>query len=208
MRTKPPTTWVVKLGGSLCKGPFLRDWLDALAIHGGGKVVVVPGGGQFADRVRAAQRRWRFDDATGHRMAMLGMAQYGLMLTGLRPDLFPTTDAAGIRDTLTLGRAAVWIPTELDAVDVPRNWSVTSDSLAAWLASRLQANHLALVKSVKLNELKFGAVELARRGVIDEALPALLARADYSCQLFAAQDYASLAAALGGDRDRGTTLTP
>ena len=71
--------WVVKLGGSLCEqapetSP-LRDWLDLLVCEGAGRVVIVPGGGKFADAVRGAQAQWCFDDLTAHNMALLAMSQ-------------------------------------------------------------------------------------------------------------------------------------
>lgn len=194
MKSSP--MWVVKLGGSLSGGQFLHGWLDALATHGAGRVVVVPGGGPFADQVRAAQQRWRFDDTVAHRMAMLSMAQYGLMLTGLQSGLTPATDEAEITHVLSDGRVPVWVPSFAQVLDVPRNWSVTSDSLAARLASRLGARYLILVKSVTFATDKLAASELAGRGVIDEALPGLLADADYVCRMFAAQDHAAMKAAL------------
>ena len=73
---------VVKLGGSLAFSDALRPWLDALsqcARH----VVVVPGGGPFADAVRAAQPRMGFDDRAAHHMALSAMEQYGRALVGL-----------------------------------------------------------------------------------------------------------------------------
>jgi aspartokinase-like uncharacterized kinase len=87
-----------------------------------------------------------------------------------------------------------------------RRWSVTSDSLAAWLAGRLGASQLLLVKSLKLTAAKTGAGELARRGVIDETLPELLARALYSCRIVAAPDHREFAAAIDGDRGIGTLV--
>ena len=44
--------WVVKIGGSLSHDPMLRKWLVELCEVGGGRVVIVPGGGDFADKVR------------------------------------------------------------------------------------------------------------------------------------------------------------
>ena len=44
--------WVVKIGGSLSHDPALREWLTQLWEVGGGRVVIVPGGGDFADTVR------------------------------------------------------------------------------------------------------------------------------------------------------------
>jgi aspartokinase-like uncharacterized kinase len=44
--------WVVKLGGSLLGSPELPRWLDTLVKISDGKVLIVPGGGMFADAVR------------------------------------------------------------------------------------------------------------------------------------------------------------
>ena len=73
---------VVKLGGSHAFAPHLRAWLDAIA-QCAGRIVVVPGGGPFADAVRDAQPRMGFDDAAAHRMALLAMEQYGCALASL-----------------------------------------------------------------------------------------------------------------------------
>ncbi|MCG8046554.1 MAG: hypothetical protein N0C89_17320 [Candidatus Thiodiazotropha endolucinida] len=73
--------WVVKLGGSLFNSADLRDWLAVLAKAG--SLVIVPGGGPFADQVRLAQRLWQIDDSSAHLMALLAMEQFGRMLCGL-----------------------------------------------------------------------------------------------------------------------------
>ncbi len=79
---------IVKLGGSLARSERLTAWLDSLA-EAAGEVVVVPGGGPFAERVREMQQRWRFDDPTAHHLALLAMEQFGRMLAVLRPGLAP-----------------------------------------------------------------------------------------------------------------------
>jgi aspartokinase-like uncharacterized kinase len=203
---KPQSTWVIKLGGSLFNAQHLRGWLHALATHADGGIVVVPGGGPFADQVRTAQQRWRFDHATAHRMAMLGMAQYGLMLTGLQPRLAPASSAADVLDAHEQGRVAVWIPTACEPLDLPRDWSVTSDSVAAWLAGRLQASELVLIKALRFSTAKIEAGELARRGIIDEALPGLLTRACYCCRIISGEDSALLAAMLHDNKHVVGTL--
>jgi dihydroneopterin aldolase len=50
---------VVKLGGSNAAAPELALWLNAIA-DAVCPVVIVPGGGPFADHIREAQRRWSF----------------------------------------------------------------------------------------------------------------------------------------------------
>src|SRR4051812_7801139 len=70
---------VLKLGGSLASSGGLTACLAALG-RLRGEIVVVPGGGVFADAVRAAQPRFGFSDRAAHRMAILAMEQYAVML--------------------------------------------------------------------------------------------------------------------------------
>ena len=92
--------WVVKIGGSLSHDPSLRLWLTELREVGGGRVVIVPGGGDFADRVRQYQSEWQFDDLAAHNMCLLAMTQYGLMMQGVLPDLVIASSEAKVRRAL------------------------------------------------------------------------------------------------------------
>nr|WP_152485996.1 hypothetical protein [Methylohalobius crimeensis] len=111
-------------------------------------MVIVPGGGRFADQVRLAQKHWEFDDRIAHHMALLAMHQYGLVFQGLEPCL-KSARTGQIDGLLRQGEAVVWLPelSELDRAEVPSDWTVTSDTLAAWLAGKLHAERLILVKS-------------------------------------------------------------
>ena len=164
-----PTT-IIKLGGSHAFSPTLRNWLDVIA-RGAGQAVLVPGGGPFADAVRAAQPRMNFDDRAAHRMALLAMEQYGHALASLDDRLVPAADEDAICRALAVRRVPVWMPYRMasEAPDIAESWDVTSDSLAAWLAVRLGASRLVLIKQVIVD----GAPDLAalsRSGVIDPAL--------------------------------------
>ena len=70
---------IVKFGGSLAQTPHCAAWLEVLAAWRG-PLIVVPGGGPFADAVRAAQAAMGFDDAVAHRMALLAMEQFAVAL--------------------------------------------------------------------------------------------------------------------------------
>jgi aspartokinase-like uncharacterized kinase len=162
---------VVKLGGSLAEGGGLARWLDVVARHGGRRCVVVAGGGAFADAVRAAQIRHRFSDGAGHRMALLAMEQLALMLADLAPSLTPAATEAAIAAARAAGRIPVWLPSRMVLADptIAESWDVTSDSLAAWLAHRLAARRLVLVKSAP--PPPGGPVEWAAAGYVDAAFP-------------------------------------
>lgn len=165
--------WIVKLGGSLAHDGLLPDWLDMLARCGGGRIVIVPGGGPFSDAVREAQETWGFDDLTAHRMALLAMEQYGLMLAGLCPALVPARSQEEIYDTLRNAGVVVWLPAAMAGADgaIAPSWNVTSDSLSAWLARRMSAERLVLIKSCSLPQQELDADELSRLGIVDPAFP-------------------------------------
>jgi aspartokinase-like uncharacterized kinase len=173
---------VVKFGGSHAGSDNLAGWLRALATCGG-QVVVVPGGGVFADTVRAAQSRIGFDDTTAHAMALLAMEQFGLALTSLEPRFRMAASIAAIRQVLRDGDVPVWAPTAmvLRAADIPASWDITSDSLAAWLAGRIKATHLLLVKHGAVAGTPVKAEQLAARGVVDPVFPWFLAACGAWC---------------------------
>jgi aspartokinase-like uncharacterized kinase len=179
--------WVVKLGGSLQSDPpLLRRWLELLGTLGRGRVVIVPGGGPFVDQVRASQAGWSFDDLCAHNMAILGMGQSALLMRSLYPSLQMAGRDADIRRALRAGKTALWMPLELlrEQPDELTSWDVTSDSLALWLAMRLNAEKLIIVKSCDVDETA-GIATLADNGVIDGRFAVLAGRAGCGIDLVA-----------------------
>ncbi|MGH8751291.1 MAG: aspartate kinase [Burkholderiales bacterium] len=162
--------WVLKLGGSLYASPHLPRWLEVIARYGAGRVVIVPGGGPFADGVRAAQQKWRFSDAAAHRMALLAMEQYAWMLIGMQPGLIAARTVAEIRNISSNKNIPVWLPSVMVAGNtaIAETWDVTSDSLAAWLATQLGATQLLLVKP-ELPAQSLSPEQLSTRGIVDQA---------------------------------------
>src|SRR5215470_17208654 len=138
---------VIKIGGSCAFSLDLRRWTEAVAACGG-RAVVVPGGGPFADAVREAQPKMGFDEAAAHHMAMLGMEQFGYALASFDGRLTVADSMAGLRRALADDKVAVWLPARMAmaAADIPASWQVTSDSLAVWLAGQLRAVRLLLLK--------------------------------------------------------------
>ena len=149
--------WVVKIGGSLHDSPELAR-VARRAGDFDSTVLLVPGGGPFADQVRVSQKRWGFDDRRAHSMALLAMRQYGLLLAalgGYRVTGRAEMPAAGV---------TVWLPGEaLPGAGLAANWDVSSDSVAAWLAREVGADWLVLVKPVPFNNSR------PPRGLVDAA---------------------------------------
>jgi aspartokinase-like uncharacterized kinase len=139
---------VVKVGGGLGRGAG-DDALRALC-HALGELgrrhplLVVPGGAGFADAVREHDRRFGLRATTAHRMAILGMDQFGLLLSDLIPGAARCTDLAA----RGAGRTTVLLPAGLPLDVLPASWEVTSDSIAAWVSGQVGAGRLVLVKDV------------------------------------------------------------
>lgn len=176
--------WVVKLGGSLARDASLPLWLEMLAESGAGQVIVVPGGGAFADAAREAQGWWQLDDLAGHNMAVLGMAQTALMMQALCPALALARDEAQMRETLQRGQPTLWLPLDLlrERPDELTHWDVTSDSLALWLARRLHAERLLLVKACPIDR-SLSPAQLAEAGVLDAGFTALAQEAAFPIEV-------------------------
>lgn len=160
---------VIKLGGSLSYSSQLQNCLDAVA-QLQRDVVIVPGGGAFADQVRMAQHNWQFDDDTAHSMALLAMQQMALLFKSLKTEFVIADSLAEIGEQLLKNAIVIWSPQrrELDRAGIPASWDITSDSLAAWLAGMLKADELMLVKSALIDS-HLSYRQLADHGVIDEA---------------------------------------
>jgi 5-(aminomethyl)-3-furanmethanol phosphate kinase len=190
---------IVKLGGSLAAAGTLRIWLDTVVAQGSGRCVIVPGGGDFAEGVRAAQQRLGFSDRTAHRMALLAMQQYALLLVELAPALRPCEDATQIKRALAAGGIALWLPSRMVEADpaIAESWTVTSDSLAAWLAHAIGAARLVLVKSAPAPGPPLSPERLAALGLVDRAFPAYAARAGIPVAYCGPGDAARLAEQIG-----------
>ena len=204
------TAWVVKLGGSLFTSGQLPRWLDVIADAGAGKVVIVPGGGPWADEVRRAQMREGFDDRTAHRKALRAMEQYARVLADMRPNLVPAMSVAAIHDILCSGQIAVWMPHAMVVAEaaIPENWEVTSDSLAAWLASRLAASGVLLVKSLQIDGPQPAIEEMMLRGWVDSAFAKFTSALRAPVLLVGQGDQKAVQEILRGDAStRGPTLT-
>ena len=199
---------VLKIGGSLVEGDDLRAWLRLAADHGDQSIVIVPGGGPFADQVRQAQPKLGFSDTAAHRMALLAMEQYAIAMAAIEPRLRMASSPIALERALIRKEAVVWLPSAmvLGRPDLPESWAVTSDSLACWLAAELGARRLVLVKSIEPPGNDRDADALARAGYVDVAFPGFLRRFRGEAAYIAAADHAAAAVALDKEQDFGIAI--
>jgi aspartokinase-like uncharacterized kinase len=141
---------VVKLGGGVLASVEAADAvLEALrAAAQSCRLLVVPGGGPFADVVRDIDRRFGLSDDAAHWMAVLAMDQHAHLITGRLADAEMVSEPREIAGAIDAHRIPVLAPWRwLRATDpLPHSWDVTSDSIAAWVAGCVGARRLVLVK--------------------------------------------------------------
>ena len=153
---------VVKVGGSLYDhprlGPGLRTYLDTLPEP----VLLVPGGGEFADAVRKLDALHQLGEESSHWLALHAMNLAGEFLRQLGVKT-PMIDALEI------------------CMQLPHSWDVTSDSIAAHVAISLNASRLILLKSVDI-PIGTSWAEAADRGWVDRHFPSIMANSQYGAR--------------------------
>jgi 5-(aminomethyl)-3-furanmethanol phosphate kinase len=198
-RTEP--ILVIKVGGSLVETGRAGDVLKLIA-SSQRRVIVVPGGGVFADKVRDLQKALQFDDAAAHRLAMLGMHQMSEVFRGLEAKLENAPGPDEISDAWAAGRVPLWVPLPLMDADatVPQSWDTTSDTLAARLTEivshAIGPAELVLLKSVDFSGKAF-AQTLSDEGVVDRAFPIAVARSGVTWRIIGPANMHEFASQLG-----------
>jgi dihydroneopterin aldolase len=166
---------VVKLGGSTANQAEMGVWIAALA-SSSLPIVIVPGGGPFADQVREAQKRMGFSDVAAHAMAILAMEQFAQIVLDRQERLVPARSLDEIEHAQQDGKVPVWLPSALavPAPGIPACWDITSDSLAAWIAGKLGAEALLLIKQTSAFTGDDDVESLTARGVVDAGFATML----------------------------------
>jgi aspartokinase-like uncharacterized kinase len=150
------TPLVIKVGGGLLgvPGAFKAVCTAIGALGRREPVVVLPGGGPFADAVRVLDGQLHLAPDTSHWMAMLAMDQYAHVLAGSIPGARLVESPGAIAGALASSGIAVLAPSRwLRAADVlPHSWEASSDSISAFVAGALDARRLVLVKPAEVGE--------------------------------------------------------
>ena len=141
---------VVKVGGGvLAHADHFKAALALISTVGREhRLLVVPGGGPFAEAVRDVDRRHGLSDDAAHWMAILAMDQYAYLIAERLIGGSIVTDILETRAALETDHVPVLTPSRwLREVDpLPHTWDVTGDSIAAWVAGCVGARRLVLIK--------------------------------------------------------------
>jgi aspartokinase-like uncharacterized kinase len=167
-----------KLGGSLLTLPDLgRRARAALQQRPRCRPLMVVGGGAAAELVREWDRLHGLGDDVAHRLAIRAMNCTAFLAAAVIDGARTVSSIDEIATAWDSGELPVLLPEPLLAAlespadHLPPSWDVTSDSIAAWLALRLGAVELVLLKSTDLPTGGIG--EAVRDCAVDRYFPTL-----------------------------------
>jgi len=191
---------VLKVGGSLAKDPTslqrLCQELSVLAETY--RILIVPGGGEFADTVRKIDKVYGLSNTAAHKMAILAMDQYGLFLLDITPNSI-VCNALDEEGNYVKEKMSIFLPSQhmFRGDPLEPSWDVTSDTIAAYIANQVDAKKLILVTDVdgifsedpkksQDSDLiqKVSAEELQdwnKRTSVDKSLPKTLLQSNRDC---------------------------
>jgi dihydroneopterin aldolase len=170
---------VLKVGGSLLSWPEWPGLLDGLVAGMGDRgLAIVVGGGAVVEGLRAIDAAAPQPPQVMHELAidaMHMMADLVSRVTGLPIRSVPQGEA----DACVID-VPVWLLDGMRSADLPAGWEVTSDSIAARVASEYGAD-LLLAKSVPPPEalLGKGLDTLAQSGWVDCFFPTAAKHLDH-----------------------------
>jgi 5-(aminomethyl)-3-furanmethanol phosphate kinase len=195
---------VLKIGGSLFDSA--TELLRSVAA-GRHDILIVSGGGIFADLVRDISYEEDVSDNAAHWMALLAMDQYGYFLSdGTGIPLADTIKGKGTRIAL-----AYEILRKDDAL--PHSWDVTSDTIAAWMAFKSGSRFVkatdvdGVFREGRLAEsISASALMAMGETCVDKALPGFLIEHGMDAFVVNGRCIPRVLAAVRGEKTTGTII--
>ncbi|HIP17664.1 MAG TPA: hypothetical protein EYG76_05165 [Methanothermococcus okinawensis] len=140
---------IVKIGGSLTY--FSESLLNELKSFSNpkNKIIIIPGGGKFANVVRELDTSVKMRDRTSHKLALLSMDMMGIYFSELS-DIETVNTLYDAKEILKKKNIVILLPSKivLSTDELPNSWEVTSDSVAAYITKLLKLNRLIIVTDV------------------------------------------------------------
>jgi len=186
--------WVVKVGGSL----FPENAIKLVESLVGKNVLIVCGGGSFADQVREYDDIIGFSETANHKSAIKCMDIIGILLADKIDHAKAVYSLEEAKNAISNSKLPILLPSLLlDFLDpLEHSWKVTSDSLSFYISHLLEtkliiatdvdgiytdqpsSSDAKLIRNISAKKLlSFGETS------IDEALPQLLLKYKSNCHI-------------------------
>jgi aspartokinase-like uncharacterized kinase len=112
------------------------------------KIIIIPGGGSFANFVRRLDEDIQIGDDLAHWFAIYSMNYNGIKLREKFPKLDTVEDLKTIQESKQI--FCIFLPYNFLRKDdiLPHSWDVTSDSIALYVANKLKIKKCFLIKDI------------------------------------------------------------
>ncbi len=172
---------VIKIGGSLLKAPRIDQIFDrwnrhhsttpSLAIVGGGDLVNAIREIDAISSLNTTEIHWLCVELLGHTFQLLKQRLDWPVIESSDELARWTKEPREFAQT-TLVRVDTFYNQQSTSGrdDLPENWDTTTDSIAAMLAKRVNAEELIILKSCDIPEFD-SLSDLASQGIVDHAFP-------------------------------------
>jgi len=113
------------------------------------KIIIIPGGGSYANFIRSLDKKLVLGDDLAHWMAIFSMDYNGKDLNRLFPGLECINDFKNIQSAKRI--FCIFLPYNYlkKKDELPHSWEVTSDSIAIYIANKLNLNECYLIKDIE-----------------------------------------------------------
>lgn len=171
---------VIKIGGSL-----IDNAEEILKILKNEEVLIIPGGGVFADAVREVYKNYNVGESEAHFMAIMAMNVFGICLEN-RGEISAREEPEGELPAILLPYRFI-----KDRDELPHTWDVTGDSIACYIGAELNAEEIILLKSVDgifrdgglIREIAASDLGLMEQSVVDGFLPEIINKYRMKCRI-------------------------
>ncbi len=135
--------WIVKVGGSLFPENSVK-LVEAISELTEKEVMVICGGGSFANQIRDYDLQMNFSATANHESAIMCMDIIGRLLVDKISDAEAVYDLNSAKSLAKENKIPILLPSRLMHYLDPleHSWSVTSDSISLYIAQLLQAKLL------------------------------------------------------------------
>ncbi|MFX1379565.1 MAG: hypothetical protein ACFFA4_10775 [Promethearchaeota archaeon] len=112
------------------------------------KIILIPGGGSFANFIRKIYSELKFTEEIAHWMGIISMNYNGLELNKKYPNLEVIENFDRLKEISKI--FCIFLPYEYikENDKLPHSWDVTSDSISLFITKELELNECFLIKDV------------------------------------------------------------
>ncbi|MEM4311795.1 MAG: hypothetical protein QXX95_05340 [Nitrososphaerales archaeon] len=215
---------VLKIGGSLLNYPKeLKALVNRLCnLSKEYELIAVTGGASFADLVRYYYWELKLNEKICHKMALLSMDLYTLLIESLSEG--KALYSYSLKEALKVaknGKLSLLMASRLITKKLPSNWDFTSDSIAIYLAKRLKAERLIVIKDVDgifdsdpkknreaklIKRISLEELKSIKESCLDKYFPIFMRKANFDCYIVNGLHLDRVESAIKGKEFFGTRI--